>query len=354
MKIGLFGIYPPPIGGISVHIKRLSAFLYKKNIDVTVYSNCEKKGNESYVREVKNKKIQHIENLFNSKDDIIHIHSHSWKERAILTCVSKFYGKIFIMTIHSLKEKWDELNLMDRILVKYVLKYSTKIISVGVNEKKKLVSWGCSEDKIVVLPAYINPIEIIEDRQKIPREVWSFIDKSKFIISANGCIRFHRGEDLYGIDMLIDLVHRLKNSYDVSLIIALLDVYGQGDEQRRYYKELREKISKLSLQEKIFIFEVKDTEFYPILQKSNLFIRPTNTDGDAISLREALYFKIPSIASDIVARPKGTISFKNRDIDDLEEKVIDIIRNYDKHKRKLKDIKIKDYAQDVLNLYESI
>lgn len=303
---------------------------------------------------MKNKKTQHLENLFNSKDDIIHIHSHSWKERAILTSLCKLYGKIFIMTMHSLKEKWDDLNFMNKILAKYVLKYSTKIISVGVNEKNKLISWGCSEDKIVVLPAYINPIEIEEDKQKISREVWNFIDKSKFIIAANGCIRFYKGEDLYGIDMLIDLAYRLKDLCDINLLIALLDVEGQGDEQKRHYNELKDRISKLKLKDKVFIFEVKDTEFYPILQKSNLFIRPTNTDGDAISLREALYFKIPSIASDVIVRPEGTVLFKNRNRKDLEEKVRDMIKNYDQHKRKLKDIEIKDHAQDVLNLYESI
>jgi hypothetical protein len=44
-------------------------------------------------------------------------------------------------------------------------------------------------------------------------------------------------------------------------------------------------------------------------QRADLSIRPAATDEDAISLREALYFNCPVIASDVVRRPKGTILF---------------------------------------------
>ena len=46
-------------------------------------------------------------------------------------------------------------------------------------------------------------------------------------------------------------------------------------------------------------------------------VRPTNTDGDALSIREAMYFKISVIASDVTTRPENTIIFKNRDLDDF-------------------------------------
>ena len=54
-----------------------------------------------------------------------------------------------------------------------------------------------------------------------------------------------------------------------------------------------------------------------MFKKVNLSIRPTITDGDAISIREALYFNCEVIASDVVKRPEGTVYFKCRDIDDL-------------------------------------
>ena len=50
-------------------------------------------------------------------------------------------------------------------------------------------------------------------------------------------------------------------------------------------------------------------------------VRATNKDGDAITIRESLYLKVPVVASDIVKRPAGTIVFKSRNLEDLYNKI---------------------------------
>nr|WP_307890068.1 hypothetical protein [Clostridium botulinum] len=47
MKIAIIGPYPPPYGGISVHIKRMKLYLENKNIDVTVYNDAKEYNNIS-------------------------------------------------------------------------------------------------------------------------------------------------------------------------------------------------------------------------------------------------------------------------------------------------------------------
>ena len=79
-------------------------------------------------------------------------------------------------------------------------------------------------------------------------------------------------------------------------------------------------------------------------------MRPTNTDGDANSLREALYFEVSSIASDAAARPDGTILFKNRDANDFISKVKHILDNYTSSKKKLKTLKLEDNSEKLLRL----
>ena len=54
---------------------------------------------------------------------------------------------------------------------------------------------------------------------------------------------------------------------------------------------------------------------------SRLFVRPTRTDGDANSIREALYLGVPSIASDAAPRPDGVRTFRSGDLDDFEREV---------------------------------
>jgi glycosyltransferase involved in cell wall biosynthesis len=65
--------------------------------------------------------------------------------------------------------------------------------------------------------------------------------------------------------------------------------------------------------------------FVPVLAEADVFVRPTNTDGDANSVREALYLGVPAVASDVVERPAGTILFRTRDLDDLEAKVRSVL-----------------------------
>jgi glycosyltransferase involved in cell wall biosynthesis len=47
---------------------------------------------------------------------------------------------------------------------------------------------------------------------------------------------------------------------------------------------------------------------------SDIFLRPTRSDGDANSIREALYLGVPVIASDCVERPDQVLTFRTGDI----------------------------------------
>jgi glycogen(starch) synthase len=54
-----------------------------------------------------------------------------------------------------------------------------------------------------------------------------------------------------------------------------------------------------------------------VIKRSSVFLRPTTSDGDSISLREALHFNVPVVASDAAPRPDGSILFASRDQEDF-------------------------------------
>ena len=60
---------------------------------------------------------------------------------------------------------------------------------------------------------------------------------------------------------------------------------------------------------------------------SDLTLRATNTDGDALSIRESLFLNTPIIASNATSRPTGTIVFDSRSQDDLNAKVLHELKN---------------------------
>ena len=57
--------------------------------------------------------------------------------------------------------------------------------------------------------------------------------------------------------------------------------------------------------------------FAKIIENSDIVLRPTHADGDAITIREALFLGKLILASDIVQRPQGTLLFKTRDQEDF-------------------------------------
>lgn len=50
----------------------------------------------------------------------------------------------------------------------------------------------------------------------------------------------------------------------------------------------------------------------------DVFVRNTSTDGDSISVREALYLGLKALCTDVVDRPNGVILFKYNDEQSLK------------------------------------
>ncbi|AJG97794.1 hypothetical protein LF65_01180 [Clostridium beijerinckii] len=355
--IAIIGTYPPPVGGVSVHIKRLTQALNNNSINYTAYNlsknRVEFNGN---LYNVPNVKLWLIKYLFCCKDKIIHCHERNWYLIAILCIIKKIHKSKLLLTLHSFREDPEEFNWCKKLCFFYSMKNIDHFIPVGENERNKLINYiSNSGNKISVISSYLRPKYKESDDKLIPQYVWDFINKAKFLISANGCIRFYRNQDLYGIDMLIELCKNLKSEgYNVSFLIAILCKEQQNDNERSYYYDLKKKIKEYKLGQDIMLYEVKDTEFYPILRRSKLFLRPTNTDAYGVSIAEALCYQVPSIASNVCKRPEGTIVFKSRNIDDLHKNVIRVIDNYSSYKEQINNINIEDNGQKLLSLYKDL
>lgn len=353
MKIVLIGTYPPPYGGISVHIKRMKQYLGKSGAQVVIYSESKKE--PASIKRIKTYK-SFIFIIPFIRGDIFHFHTLNKKIR-ILLGFYKMLGKKIILTIHgeSLNEQINGSNFLVRALLLKSLKKIDKIICVNPKNRNELLGLGFNQNKIVNIPSYIHPMEEKNDIDNIPKEIWSFMEKSDFLISANGCIRFYNNEDLYGFDMLVELISKLNYSnIEAKLLVCVLDVQGQCEEERNYYNKIKKSIEDLKLGEKIKFYEAENSEFYPILKKSKLFIRPTNTDGYGVSIAEAIYYKVPAIASDVCVRPQGTILFKARDKKSLYDKVTEVISRYDLYKDKVKKIKLQDNSFKILEVYKEV
>ena len=105
-----------------------------------------------------------------------------------------------------------------------------------------------------------------------------------------------------------------------------------------------------NIQNNFYIY-TNPLSFPALLKISDVFLRPTNSDGDALSIREAIDLKVPVVASDCVIRPNGVALFKSRDLVDFFNVTTQVLRSYEYYKTQSKHYTVENNSQQILNVY---
>lgn len=343
MKIALIGTYPPPIGGTSIHISRLREMLVKDGYDVIVY-DTHGTGNADFEKfvSIKNYKKWIIVYALKMSEDIIHSHTHDWKERAILSFFARLHNKISIFTFHSLRDEYTKFSFIQKLYVKIAIKYASGFICTSENILTKLLEWGCPQNKLFYSCPFIAPTD--KEKQEKPLPIFSeYRKKHHYILSANASnTNKYNNQDLYGLDMCIEAVKYLVDKgYDVGLIYALTQITDID-----FFNEIRERINDLGITNNVLLFTEK-TGLIPILTLSDAFLRPTNTDSWAMSISESITLGIPVIASNVCKREKGAILFESRNQCAFNKAIEKCLRNLSIEKEKLKHIVVESHHIEV-------
>jgi hypothetical protein len=349
-KLALDGLYPPPYGGVSVHIKRFISVLEEKNIPYTFfYSSTSKHFRKNFITCSYLKKLLF---LFFGPYSLIHTHTQGFRHRLILPFI-RIAGKKVILTLHS--ETMPLQYVRSRNILKkfyfFQLKKYDHIIVVNTHLKNKLIERGINSKKISVIPAFILPTADEYSPDNLPKKIIELREKTNFLITANSYkITLVDNQDLYGIDICIELTKRLvDHGFENFVFLFVIPDIGNF----RYFYELKNLIMRYNLQDK-FYFYTEPVNYTAVLHISDLFIRPTLQDGYGVSVTEALYLSVPALASNVCPRAEGTTVFQSRNCNDLFTKAVYIIENYEEHKNRLKSIKYINYADNILNVYDML
>lgn len=309
----MIGPSPNRIGGVSIHIYRLCALL-KEEFIFDFVDEARGKAQGFF-----NLRSLNIITYFNKirKADIIHIHSGVFILRLFHVLVARFcLRKNVVVSIHH------DLNVEGYLkITRFLLSHCNCAIldSQEIYDSQYVVNTCC---RYFMMPAFLPPP--IDEEDELPLNTLEWIRNVKSIpssvlmaSSANG-IKILNGADLYGIDMCIDVVKMLNEKNDKHQYYLILIVLN-SERQQDILNQYRLKIKQQSPNNILLL--TNPTSFVRIMQMSDVILRPTNTDGDSITIREALYFKKRVVASDCVERPMGTIVFKTRDIEDFCSKI---------------------------------
>lgn len=309
IKILLIGPYLPPYGGVSVHISRLVGLLQNEfNLDFIDESPVKKK---AYFNIRSLNVFKYIRKI--TACDVLYIHSGT----NILRCIHIITGKLFvkktILVLHGFSSKPDKLTALFNGKI-YRLADSIVVANHTIAEVFRIPTHA-----YVVKEAFLPPD--MSKEPPLPIEISSLLaarkEEGKIIICANAFrLDKYNNQDLYGVDMCIELARRLKAGQVPFFFIFVLSSIGPYKEDFLQYLNI---IRSLNLEEDFCLLHQK-LSFVKIMERSDVVVRPTNTDGDSLTIREGLFLGKQVIASDAVVRPKGTIIFHNRNFDDFEAK----------------------------------
>ncbi|GAB6168179.1 glycosyltransferase family 4 protein [Clostridium carnis] len=355
-KISLVGLYPPPIGGISIHIKRLKEYLESIGYEVNLYNESKEESEGENIHNIKSYVSLFIK-LLKSDSDIIHFHTINYKVRSILWIFKFITNKKIILTVHgqSYLDQMKKSNFIIKKMLVYTLQKIDNTIFVDEKNVKFLRDSGYDMNRIVYIPSFIFPYK--NNKEEVyPNIVNEFMNSPKLKIVINGSIAFYDDNEVYGfyktLKILKCLLDEGVNNKEIILLIAILDSKNLNSKQKEYYDKLKRFIVENNMKENVVIYEVENTELYPIVNNSDLFIRPTIVDGFGVSIAEALFVGTPALATNVCKRPKGTILFNVNNNSEFYEKMKDLICNNDVYKTKLKDINVKDSSDEIIRLYE--
>lgn len=298
------------LGGVTIHVLRLRQYLDNNNYD---YGFLDYKYNSIWT-------------LLKSmpRYDLIHFHISNPILLFILVCYCRLCSKKVLVTLHG---DYGRFGRLKNWMVKSVIKMAA--IPIVIN-KKSYTECKCINDNTTLIPAFIPP----QKSETLPDDLVSLItglrDDGKTIFSTNASnvSSDKYGNDIYGIEFL---VQNFKDSQNSVLIVS--------DPSGNYRKQYHNLIS-----DSVYFIDYPHS-YYEVLKFADCSIRNTSTDGDSLSIKEALCLGVPVICTDVVDRPDGVTLFKYCD----QESFAEALHKYSKVSKKL-----ENGADMVMQLYKSI
>lgn len=319
-KIAIIGPYPPPYGGISVHIKK--AVHHLKDENIVLYnefkSDCKVVESKKFHWQVRY--IVGLSFLFKNYK-LIHHHSPDKYMRIWLGFMG-FLGKNVYLHIHGASiedtlKKGDVFGWLTKKLLKYV-----NVLPSNPEIEKLLIPY--QPKSLQEIDAYLPPVFEQDVYDHFKNEV--ILPEHDILITTVGWFKYYNQEDLYGFDLLLESLNAIQKSNPDSKIVVVASVNGIVDS--KLHDEFLQKRKTYQLEESFILLYDDYEEVWPLFVLGDIFIRATNTDGSAVSIKEAAWAQSKVIASDCVPRINELDLFTSRDANSLTQT---IQANIDQH-----------------------
>lgn len=321
--IAVIGRIPPPFGGVSVHLARLLERLGPADLPLRFYDLTGKTLPERRVHPGAKSVTWLVKFFLTCSETIVHLNTNRVGMMCLAAGLLRLRNRRLVITLHSVApHRWYlEASFWKRWLWKKTVAAASHVICTNNQLREWIISLGVPETRTSVVPDFIPPTAVEVDPSNIPPAAMQFLGRHGPVIGSHGWFGyFVDGIHLYSFDMLASLLMHLREAYPMlGLYTVVSGTYDQGHRQQIYLAR-----RELGLEEHWLILE-QPFSSAALYARCDVFVRPSITDGDSVSIRECLALDKPVVASDSVERPAACRLFRNRDQDGLEEAVREVL-----------------------------
>ena len=273
-KILILGKIPPPVGGVSVHVSRLVKTLVSRGFSNFHFFDFGREPISIFLVKIRQHKV-------------IHLHTSNPYFQLIMAGYCRLTRKKLIITYHG---SWGRFGFLKNRITELSAWLAFKPIVLNFESLEKAKK---RNKNTVMISAFIPPFDINPLNEGLRQTLIGFRSKYQYLFCTNSWrLTFDKdGKEIYGISGLIANISRMSQS-------ALVISDPSGTNKNFFEKQLQK------IPENI-LFITAEHDFWNILAFSDAFIRNTTTDGDSISIHEALLLAVPVFASANASRPAG-------------------------------------------------
>ena len=320
-KILIIGTTPTSsgIGGVTIHVQRLLDYLEENNFSFTFIDY--RKQSIFYI-------LKAISHSF-----IIHIHISNVYFQLALILYCKLLHKKSILTIHGNigKNGW----IKNRIVLLSLMYCCTPIT---LNRDSYEIA-KCVNGNSTMIPAFIPPVK----KEILQSDINDSINKFKskgysklYATNAYSVVFDANNQEVYGISDLLTMFYCLPQ---YGLIFS--------DPSSSYSNWLKKQ--NISIPNNVLIIN-KQHSFFELIKLVDTVIRNTSTDGDSLTIKEALYLGKTVLCTNCVPRPNGCLKYSFGDTKSLK-----LLLEYPKHKDKNDKVEtVENGADKILKLYKNL
>lgn len=294
----IVGTLPPPFGGVTVYVDR-----------------CIRKWRQ------------------NKDLDVIHVSPRSIG-RLLWLCMWKRTAEFHVNTLHPLilflllvtgscqrTVLYDHNHSRhlqpDSLIARFVFAVASRVRRIEVANRRLTTIYrdiGIPDARIAVFLPFIPPDAAEEHAlfSTLPERVRHLACDPAIRLVINSAwklVQTSANTDLYGFDTTAAIARRIAPEHPDLHFLFFLGLTPDDAHARRIVDDI------YTLQNATLI--VGNHIMWPALRHAFAFLRTTATDGDSVSVREALHFGTPVIASNAAERPDGVILYAYGDDDDL-------------------------------------